>query len=58
MKIQKFHQQIHGSANIDYFGFPKNDDGRPFVKNLKSHAKAPGQTTQKPGDKFHKQHGS
>ena len=23
MKIQKFHQQIHGPANIDYFGSPK-----------------------------------
>ena len=24
MKIQKFHQQIHGPANIDYFGSPKS----------------------------------
>ena len=23
MKIQKYHQQIHGPANIDYFGSPK-----------------------------------
>ena len=23
MNIQKFHQQIHGPVNIDYFGDPK-----------------------------------
>jgi hypothetical protein len=58
MKIQMFHQQIHGHANIDYFGSPKYVDGRPFVKNFKSHAKAPQQTTQKHGDTIHKQYGS
>ena len=47
MKIQKFHQQIHGPMNIDYFGSPKNVDGRPCEKNLKYHAKAPGRSTQK-----------
>ena len=58
MKIQKYHQQIHGPANIDYFGSPKNVDGRPCEKNLKIHAKAPGQTTQKHGNTFHKQCGN
>ena len=55
MKIQKYHQQIHGPANIDYFGSPKNVDGRPCEKNMKSHAKAPGRTTQKRGNTFHNQ---
>ena len=58
MKIQKFYQQIHGPTNIDYFGSPKNDDGRPCEKILKSHANAPGQTTQKLGNTFHKQCGN
>ena len=58
MKIQKFHLQIHGPANIDYFGSPKNVDGRPCEKNLKIHAKAPGQTTQKHGNTIHKQCGN
>ena len=34
MKIQKFHPQIHGSANIDSFGPPKNVDSRPCEKSL------------------------
>ena len=55
MKIQKFHQQVHGPANIDYFGSPKNVDSRPCEKNLKTHAKAPGRTTQKRGETFHQQ---
>ncbi len=55
MKIQKFLQQIHGPMNIDYFGSPKNVDGRPCKKNLKYHAKAPGRSTQKRMDTFHKQ---
>ena len=42
MKIQKFHQQVHGPASIDYFGSPKNVDSRPREKNLKTHANAPG----------------
>ena len=58
MKFQKFHQQIHEPANIDYFGSAKNVDGRLCEKNLKSHAKAPGHTTQKRGNTFHKQCGS
>ena len=33
-------------------------DGRLCEKNLKSHAKAPGHTTQKRGNTFHKQCGS
>ena len=45
MKIQKFHQQIYGPANMDYFGSPKNVDSRPCKKNLKMHVKAPGQAT-------------
>ena len=52
MKIQKFHQQVHGPANIEYFGSPKNVDSRPCEKNLKTHAKAPGQATQKWGEIF------
>jgi hypothetical protein len=55
MKIQKFHQQIHGPMNIDFFGSPKNVDGRPCEKNLKYHAKAPGRSTQKRMETFHKQ---
>ena len=42
MKIQKFHQQVHGPANKDNFGSPKNVDSRPSEKNLKTCAKAPG----------------
>ena len=57
MKIQKFQQQVHGPANIDYFGSPKNVDSRPCEKNLKTHAKAPGQATQKWGETFHQQCG-
>ena len=57
MKIQKFHQQVHGPANIDYFGSPKNVDSRPCEKNLKTHAKAPGRATQKWGKTFHQQCG-
>ena len=55
MKIQKFHQQVHGPANIDYFGSPKNVDSRPCEKNLKTHAKAPGWATQRWGETFHQQ---
>ena len=57
MKIQKFHQQIHGPANIDYFGSPKNVDNRPCEKNLKMHIKAPGWATQKQSETFHQQCG-
>ena len=57
MKIQKFHQQVHGPANIDYFGSPKNVDSRPCEKNLKNHARAQGQATQKQGETFHQQCG-
>jgi hypothetical protein len=58
MKIQKFHQEIHGPANIDYFGSPKNVDGRPCEKYMKSYAKAFGQTTQELRNTFQKQCGS
>ena len=57
MKIQKFHQQVHGPANKDDFGSPKNVDSRPCEKNLKTCAKAPWQATQKRGETFHQQCG-
>ena len=57
MKIQKFHQLVHGPANIDSFGSPKNVGSRPCEKNLKTHAKAPGRATQKRGETFHQQCG-
>ena len=56
-RIQKFHQQVHGPANIDYFGSPKNVDSRPCEKNFETHAKAPGRATQKQGETFHQQCG-
>ena len=49
MKIQKFHQQVYGPANIDYFGSPKNVDSRPCEKNLKTHAKSPRRATENTG---------
>jgi hypothetical protein len=55
MKVQKFHQQIHGPFNICYFGSPKNIDGGPCEKNLKFHAKIPGRSTQKRMVSFQKQ---
>jgi hypothetical protein len=58
MKIQKFHQQIHGPANIDYFGSPKNVDSRPCEKNLKMYVKAPGWAMQKWSETFHQQCGN
>lgn len=57
MKIQKFHQQIYGSANMDYFGPPKNVDGRPCVKNVRTQVKDQGQTMQKQGETHHQQCG-
>ena len=41
MKIQKFHQQVHGPANIDYFGSPKNVDSRPCEKNFENMCQSP-----------------
>ena len=58
MKKQTFHQQIHGPANIDYFGSPKNVDSRPCEKNLKMHVKAPGWATHKQSETFHQQCGN
>ena len=51
-KIKKFRQQIHGPMNVDYFGSPKNVDGRPCEKSLKYHAKAPGRSTPKEDEQF------
>ena len=55
MKIHKLHQQVHGPANIDYFGSPKGVGSRPCEKSLKTHAKAPGWAKQNQGETFHQQ---
>ena len=53
MKKQKFHQQIHGSANKDYFSSPNNVDSRLCKIFLKIHAKAPSWALQKQDEAFH-----
>ena len=39
LKIQIVHQQIHGPANIDFFGIPKNVDARSCENNFVGYVK-------------------